>query len=89
MKNELRVFKDGAKMDSVVLVGTKSDLKLKDAKTTKKGWNLARELGAKIYLECSSTNRDSVRELFKEVIDISTNTAKKNVILTEIQRHRR
>ena len=40
LANELRVFKDGAKMDSVVLVGTKSDLKLKDAKTTKKGWNL-------------------------------------------------
>ena len=89
LANELRVFKEGAKMDSVVLVGTKIDLKDGKAITAKKGWNLARELGAKIYLECSSTNRDSVRELFKEVIDISTNTAKKNVILTEIQRHRR
>ena len=88
LANELRVFKDGAKMDSVVLVGTKIDLKDGKAITAKKGWNLARELGAKIYLECSSTNRDSVRELFKEVIDISTSTTKKHLFLSELRNGR-
>ena len=88
--NELRVFKEGAKINSVVLVGTKSDLK-DNEKITMNGWNLARELSARIYLECSSTdvNRDSVKELFKKVIDISTNTTKKNAFLSEIQRTRR
>ena len=88
--NELRVFKEGAKINSVVLVGTKSDLK-DNEKITTNGWNLARELSARIYLECSSSdgNRDSVKELFKKVIDISTNTTKKNAFLSEIQRTRR
>ena len=75
-------------MDSVVLVGTKIDLKDGKAITTKRGWNLARELGAKIYLECSSTYRDSVRELFKEVIDISTSTTKKHLFLSELRNGR-
>ena len=90
LANELRVFKEGAQIDSVVLVGTKSDLK--DDKTiTTNGWNLARELSARIYLECSSTdvNHDSVKGLFKKVIDMSTNTTKKKAFLSELQRTRR
>ena len=73
LANELRVFKEGAQIDSIILVGTKSDL-LDDDTIAMKGWNLARELGARTYLQCSSTadNCDSVRELFKKVIDIST-----------------
>ena len=90
LANELRVFKEGAQIDSIVLVGTKSDLK-NDEPTTAKGWNVARELSARIYLECSSTdvNHDSVKELFKKVIDISTNKTKKNAFLSELQRNRR
>ena len=90
LANELRVFKEGAKMDSIVLVGTKSDLK-NDEATTMKGWNVARELSARIYLECSLTdaNHDSVKELFKKVIDISTNKTKTNAFLSELRRTRR
>ena len=79
LTNELRPFMEGAHLDRIVLVGTKSDLN--DDDTIKnKGWSVARELCARIYLECSSTNLDSVRELFKKVIDIHTNTAKKNAV---------
>ena len=83
LANELRVFKEGAQIDSIILVGTKSDL-LDDDTIAMKGWNLARELGARTYLQCSSTadNCDSVRELFKKVIDIST---KKNAFLSDSQ----
>ena len=90
LANELRVFKEGAKIDSIVLVGMKSDLK-DDEAITAKGWNLARELSARIYLECSSTDvyHDSVKELFKKVIDISTNKTKKIAFLSELQRTRR
>ena len=90
LANELRVFKEGAQMDSIVLVGTKSDLK-DDEATTTKGWNVARELSARIYLECSPTdaNHDSVKELFKKVIDISTNKTKTNAFLSELRRTRR
>ena len=84
MTNELRAFQEGAQRDRIVLVGTKSDLNDDDT-ITNKGWNVARELSARIYLECSSTNLDSVRELFKKVIDIHTNTAKKKVFLQTIQ----
>ena len=86
LANELRVYKEGAQIDNVVLVGTKSDL-LDDDAIKMKGWNLARELGARTYLQCSSTadNCDSVRELFKKVIDIST---KKNAFLSDSQRTR-
>ena len=86
LANELRVYKEGARIDNVVLVGTKSDL-LDDDAIKMKGWNLARELGARTYLQCSSTadNCDSVRELFKKVIDIST---KKNAFLSDSQRTR-
>ena len=79
LANELRPFQEGAKRDRIVLVGTKSDLNDDDT-FTNKGWSVARELSARIYLECSSTNLDSVRELFKKVIDIHNNTAKKNAI---------
>ena len=90
LANELRVFKKGAQINSIVLVGTKSDLK-DDETITTNGWNLARELSARNYLECSSTdvNRDSVKELFKKVVDISTNTTKKNAFLSELQRTKR
>ena len=84
LTNELRTFKDGAQRDRIVLVGTKSDLNDDDT-FTNKGWSVARELSARIYLECSSTNLDSVSELFKKVIDIHTNTAKKMVFLQTIQ----
>ena len=84
LTNELRAFQEGAQRDRIVLVGTKSDLNDDDT-ITNKGWNVARELSARIYLECSSTNLDSVRELFKKVIDIHTNTAKKKVFLQTIQ----
>ena len=84
LTNELRTFKDGAQRDRIVLVGTKSDLNDDDT-FTNKGWSVARELSARIYLECSSTNLDSVRELFKKVIDIHTNTAKKNAFLQTLQ----
>ena len=84
MTNELRPFQEGAKRDRIVLVGTKSDLN--DDDTIKnKGWSVARELSARIYLECSSTNYESVSELFKKVIDTHTNTAKKNAFLQTIQ----
>ena len=84
LANELRPFKEGAQLDRIVLVGTKSDLN--DDDTIKnKGWSVARELSARIYLECSSTNLDSVRELFEKVVDIHTNTAKKNAFLQTIQ----
>ena len=84
LANELRPFRDGAPRDRIVLVGTKSDLS--DDDTIKnKGWSLSREFNARIYLECSSTNLGSVRELFKKVIDIHTNTAKKNAFLQTIQ----
>ena len=80
LTNELRPFMEGAHLDRIVLVGTKSDLN--DDDTIKnKGWSVARELCARIYLECSSTNLDSVRELFKKVIDFHTKTAKKNAFL--------
>ena len=87
LANELSVFKEGAQIHSVVLVGTKSELK-EDQTISTNGWNLAKELSARIYLECSSSdvNDDSVKELFKKVIDISTNTAKKNAFLSELQR---
>ena len=90
LANELRVFKEGAKIDSIVLVGMKSDLRDNEATTTK-GWNIARELSARIYLEWSSTdmNHDSVKELFKKVIDISTNKSKTNAFLLELKRARR
>ena len=84
LANELRAFKEGAQLDRIVLVGTKSDLNNDDT-ITNKGWSVARELSARIYLECSSTNLESVRELFKKVIDIHTNTAKKKVFLQTIQ----
>ena len=84
LTNELRPFQEGAKRDRIVLVGTKSDLN-DDDNIKNKGWSVARELSARIYLECSSTNLDSVRELFKKVIDIHTNTAKKNAFLQTIQ----
>ena len=86
MANELRPFKEGAQLDRIVLVGTKSDLNNDDT-IANRGWSLARELSARAYLECSSTaaNTYSVRELFKKVIDIHTNTAKKNAFLQTIQ----
>ena len=89
LTNELRAFQEGAQRDRIVLVGTKSDLNNDDT-ITNKGWSVgrrsvARELSARIYLECSSTNLDSVRELFKKVIDIHTNTAKKNAFLQTLQ----
>ena len=84
LTNELRPFMEGAQLDRIVVVGTKSDLN--DDDTIKnKGWSVSRELSARIFLECSSTNLDSVRELFKKVIDIHTNTAKKNAFLQTLQ----
>ena len=72
LASELKVFKEGVETESVVLVGTKSDLK--EDEEDKRGGIVATELGLQYFLECSSTSTDSVRELVKKVIDISYNT---------------
>ena len=71
--SELEVFKEGVETESMVLVGTKSDLK--EDEEDKRGGIVATELGLQYFLECSSTSTDSVRELFKKVIDIANNTS--------------
>ena len=73
LASELKVFKEGVETESVVLVGTKSDLK--EDEEDKRGGIVATELGLQYFLECSSLSTDSVRELFKKVIDIANNTS--------------
>ena len=73
LASELKVFQEGVVPESMVLVGTKSDLKEDEEDT--RGGIVATELGLQYFLECSSTSTDSVRELFKNVIDIANNTS--------------
>ena len=58
LADELRAFKEGAETEeSIVLVGTKSDLKdLKDDETDRRGGAVAAELGLQHFLECSSAS---------------------------------
>ena len=72
LAKKLRVFKEGAEKESVVLVGTKSDLK--DDGNETRGGIVAKELGLQCFLECSSTSMNSVRDLIRTVIDTSNNT---------------
>ena len=72
LTSELKVFQEGVVPESMVLVGTKSDLKEDEEGT--RGGIVATELGLQYFLESSSLSTDSVRELVKKVIDISYNT---------------
>ena len=71
-----------------VLVGMKSDTK-KDDTSLANGWNLAKELSAQIYLECSSTaNDDSVPKLFNEIISIFNVNKNKRAMLLDVMQKR-
>ena len=69
LANELKVFKEGADKERMVLVGTKSDLVKDDEK---RGGIVATELGLQHFLECSSSSATSVQELFQRLMDIHT-----------------
>ena len=69
LANELKVFKEGADKERMVLVGTKSDLVQDDEK---RGGIVATELGLQHFLECSSSSATSVQELFQRLMDIHT-----------------
>ena len=69
LANELKVFKEGADKERMVLVGTKSDLVIDDEK---RGGIVATELGLQHFLECSSSSATSVQELFQRLMDIHT-----------------
>ena len=88
LANELRFFTKEVAKDKIVLVGTKSDLKDDETSTTK-GWNIARELTARVYLECSSTaDQKSMKDFAKRIIDISIQRAKQTAFLSDIKKRR-
>ena len=75
----------------LILVGTKTDLRDTQndlSKVTTKTSQLskvAKSLGALDYLECSAHRDDeSVRDLFKEIINISVSRKKKKALNEEI-----
>ena len=71
LANELKVFKEGADKERMVLVGTKSDL-VQDDEKHRRGGIVATELGLQHFLECSSSSATSVQELFQRLMDIHT-----------------
>ena len=71
LASELKVFKEGADKERVVLVGTKSDL-VQDDEKHRRGGIVATELGLQHFLECSSSSATSVQELFQRLMDIHT-----------------
>lgn len=88
LKNQLTKFATEAGNMRTVLVGMKSDTK-KDDTSSANGWNLAKELSAQIYLECSSTaNDDSVPKLFNEVITIFNVKKNKRAMLSDVRQKR-
>ena len=88
LANELRFFTKEVAKDKIVLVGTKSDLKDDETSTTK-GWNIARELTARVYLECSSTaNQNSMKDFVKRIIDIAIHRTKQTAFLSDIKKRR-
>ncbi|KAL9654413.1 hypothetical protein ABK040_010440 [Willaertia magna] len=75
----------------IILVGTKIDLR-DDSKeieklkkegtqpvTRKEGEDLAREIGAYSFCECSALNRAGLKEVFKTVIEAHLNPKKKKI----------
>ena len=88
LANELRFFTKEVAKDKIVLVGTKRDLK-EDETSTSKGWNIVRELSARVYLECSSTaDQKSMKDFAKRIIDISIQRTKQTVFLSDIKKRR-
>ena len=71
LASELKVFKEGADKERMVLVGTKSDL-VQDDEKHRRGGIVATELGLQHFLECSSSSATSVQELFQRLMDIHT-----------------
>ena len=71
LANELKVFKEGADKERMVLVGTKSDL-VKDDEKHRRGGIVPTELGLQHFPECSSSSATSVQELFQRLMDIHT-----------------
>ena len=75
----------------LILVGTKTDLRDTDkdsSRVTTKTSQLskvAKSLGALDYIECSAhKNDESVKDLFKEIINISVSRKKKKALNEEI-----
>ena len=86
--NELRFFTKEVAKDKIVLVGTKSDLKDDETSSTK-GWNIVRELSARVYLECSSTeDQNSMKNFAKRIIDVSIQRTKQTGLLGDINKRR-
>ena len=53
-----------------ILVGTKSDLRSQggDCVTADEAHNLCKELGARVYMECSALSQHNLKEVFETAI---------------------
>ena len=56
---------------SVILVGSKVDLRDKKSVSLKEGRQMAKKIGAACYMECSSKDDIGVTEVFEEAIKLS------------------
>jgi len=55
----------------IVLCGTKSDLRKEGCVSTEQGKKMARDIGAKAYVECSAKTKDGLDGVFQTAVKVA------------------
>lgn len=59
------------KIDNLIILGTKSDLRMEDSKkcvTEIEGKKMKKKIGATAFVECSAKNKDRLTEVFEQAV---------------------